>query len=511
MGATPCYLGLDVGTSSTKVLLMRHDGAVLASCAPEYPFRTPRPRWAAADPADWWKATIEGIKTVLQKAAVKGSDVAGIGLSGQMHGLVMLDSEGKVLRPCIMWNDQRTASQCAELTAKVGAEKVLSITGNPILPGFTAGKILWVKQNEPEVYARCAKILLPKDYIRYRLSGTYAAEVSDASGTSLLDVKKRSWSSDMLSATGVPASWMADLSESPDITSHLSAEAASLTGLPQGLPIAGGGGDQAAQAVGCGIVEEGLISATFGTSGVVFAHSRQYRVEPQGKLHAFCAAVPGQWHLMGVMLSAAGSLQWFRDTLGHEEVAKAKAEGKHPYALFDEMAATIPAGCEGLQFLPYLTGERTPHPDPLARGALIGLTIRHTKAHIVRSVMEGITHGMKDSLDLMRALGIQSKTIIASGGGARSALWRQIMADTLETPIAMVNATEGAAYGAALLAATGTGAYKNIQEAAKTCITTQQAATPGKDAATYAKANKIYKALYPALKDQFKAMADLDA
>ncbi len=504
-----CYLGLDIGTSSTKVLLMELNGTVLASCAPEYPFRTPRPLWAEADPEDWWKATIEGIRTVIAKAGVKPSDVAGIGLSGQMHGLVMLDSEGKVLRPCIMWNDQRTAAQCAELTEKVGAEKVLAITGNPILPGFTAGKILWVRQNEPEVYARCAKVLLPKDYIRYRLSGVYASEVSDASGTSLLDVPARKWSKVMLEAAGIPESWMPELSESPDISSHLSAQAAELTGLAQGLPIAGGGGDQAAQAVGCGIVEEGLISATFGTSGVVFAHSRQYRGEPQGKLHAFCAAVPGEWHLMGVMLSAAGSLQWFRDALGQAEVAKAKAEGKHPYALFDEMAATVPAGSEGLFFLPYLSGERTPHPDPLARGAFVGLTLRHGNAEIVRSVLEGITYGMLDSVELMRNLGIVSRTIVASGGGARSALWRQMMADAFNTPIAMVNATEGAAYGAALLAAVGTKAYADVRTAAAKCIATKVAAEPGKDVAIYAKAYPSYKALYPALKQSFKDIAAL--
>ncbi|MFA5256715.1 MAG: xylulokinase [Opitutales bacterium] len=504
-----CFLGLDVGTSSTKVLLIDATGKVLASSAPEYAFRTPRPLWAEADPEDWWKATLEGIRNVLAATGKSGSDIAGIGLSGQMHGLVMLDAQGRVLRPCIMWNDQRTASQCAELTAKAGLDKVLAITGNPILPGFTAGKILWVRQNEPEVYARCAKVLLPKDYIRYRLSGVYASEVSDASGTSLLDVPQRKWSSYMLDAAGIPASWMPELSESPDISSHLSAEAAALTGLLAGTPIAGGGGDQAARAVGCGIVEEGLISATFGTSGVVFAHSRQYRGEPEGKLHAFCAAVPGEWHLMGVMLSAAGSLQWFRDALGHEEVTRAKAEGRHPYALFDEMAAGIPAGSDGLIFLPYLSGERTPHPDPYARGAFVGLTLRHGKAHMVRSVLEGITYGMLDSVELMRALGIRSRTIVASGGGARSALWRQMMADMFETPIALVNATEGAAYGAALLAAVGTGAYPDVRTAAAKCIATNTVAQAGADAAYYRKAYPRYRALYPALKNEFRAIADL--
>jgi xylulokinase len=504
-----CFLGLDVGTSSTKVILIDVSGKVLAADAPEYPFVTPRPLWAEADPEDWWKATIAGIKSVLAKAGKTGSDVAGIGLSGQMHGLVMLDKEGKVLRPCIMWNDQRTAAECAEITQTIGRDKVLAITGNPVLPGFTAPKIVWVRKNEPQVYAKCAKVLLPKDYIRYRLSGTFATEVSDASGMSLLDVPNRKWSPEMLQGCGIPASWVADVTESTEISSKLSSEAAKLTDLVAGTPIAGGGGDQAAQAVGCGIVEEGLISATFGTSGVVFAHSKKYRGEPDGRLHAFCAAVPGEWHLMGVMLSAAGSLQWFRDALGDEEKTKAKASGKHVYGIFDEMAGTVAPGCDGLLFLPYLSGERTPYPDPYARGAFIGLTIRHNKSAMVRSVMEGITYGMRDSVELMRGLGIRSKTIIASGGGARSGLWRQMMADVFETPIALVNATEGAAYGAALLAMVGTEAYPDVRTAAKKCIETTVSAKPGKDAKVYAKYYPRYRALYPALKNEFKAIADL--
>lgn len=504
-----CFLGLDVGTSSTKVLLMDVSGKVLAADAPEYAFRTPRPLWAEANPEDWWTATIAGIKSVLAKAGRKGSDVAGIGLSGQMHGLVMLDKEGKVLRPCIMWNDQRTSAQCKSITDTIGREKVLAITGNPVLPGFTAPKIVWVRENEPEVYAKCAKALLPKDYIRYRLSGTFASEVSDASGTSLLDVPNRKWSKEMLAGCGIPESWMPEVTESTEISSKLSAEAAALTGLVAGTPIAGGGGDQAAQAVGCGIVEEGVISATFGTSGVIFAHSKQYRAEPDGRLHAFCAAVPGEWHMMGVMLSAAGSLQWFRDALGEEERAKATVTGKHVYGIFDEMAATVQPGCDGLLFLPYLSGERAPHPDPFARGAFIGLTIRHNKASMVRAVMEGITYGMRDSLELMRTAGIRSKTIVASGGGARSTLWRQMMADMFETPIAMVNATEGAAYGAALLAAVGTKAFPDVRTAARKCIETTVAAHPGDNAKVYDKYYPRYRALYPALKDEFRALAEI--
>lgn len=504
------FLGLDVGTSSTKVLLIDAAGCVIATSAPEYAFRTPKPRWAEADPQDWWAATIQGVKDVLRLAGVAGADVVGIGLSGQMHGLVMLDAQGSVLRPCIMWNDQRTSDQCAAITQTIGAERILQLTGNPVLPGFTAPKIVWVRDNEPEVYARCAKVLLPKDYIRYRMSGEFYSEVSDASGTSLLDVAKRQWSDEMLQGCGIPREWMPEVTESHVASTRLSGEAAQAMGLLAGTPIVGGGGDQAAQAVGCGIVEEGIISATFGTSGVVFAHSRQYRVEPRGRLHAFCAAVPGEWHLMGVMLSAAGSLQWYRDALGQEAVAQAKAEGRHPYQVLDDQASTVPAGTDGLLFLPYLTGERTPYPDPYARGAFIGLTLRHRKEHMVRAVLEGVTYGMRDSLELMRELGIRSRRIVASGGGARSPLWRQMMADVFETEIVLVNATEGAAYGAALLATVGTGVYPDIRTAAGKCIgTTGQALPNDATSAVYNRFYPRYRALYPALKDEFRAIGEL--
>jgi len=501
-------IGLDVGTSSTKALLVSENGEVVASIAPEYPFETPKPLWAEADPEHWWQATLKAIPALLEKSGVASSDVAGIGLSGQMHGLVMLDKEGAVIRPCIMWNDQRTGKQCAALTEKVGAQEVLRITGNPILPGFTAPKIAWVAEHEPENFARIAKILLPKDYIRYRLSGEFFTDVSDASGMSLLNVGERKWSPEMIAACGIREDMLATVTESTVASTKLSAEAAKLTGLPEGTPIIAGGGDQAAQALGSGIIEEGVVSCTLGTSGVVFAHSKEYRVEPQGRLHAFCAAVPGEWHMMGVMLSAAGSYQWFKNNLAEHQQAQEKATGKDAYEALNELAASVPAGSEGLLFLPYLTGERTPHPDPNAKGVFFGLTLRHGKPHLTRAVLEGITYGLADSLTLMREAGISPQTVVASGGGAKSPLWRQMLADVFQAKIATVNATEGAAYGAAVLAGVGAGVYSDVHSAIGKIITTTEQARPGKDVDTYAAWYERYRALYPLFKDEFQTHAE---
>ena len=363
--------------------------------------------WSEQDAALFWDGTVRSVRAVLARSGVAPADIAGVGLTGQMHGMVLLDAAGEVLRPCILWNDQRTAAQCAEITHRVGRERVLQLTGNPVLPGFTAPKILWVAQNEPEVYGRVAHVLLPKDYVRYRLTGEFFSEVSDASGTSLFDVRRRGagrtrcwprWTS--------RRAWLPEVTESPVVSARVSAAAAAATGLVAGTPVVGGGGDQAAQAVGTGIVQEGIVSVTLGTSGVVFAQSDAYRVEPAGRLHAFCHAVPGKWHLMGVMLSAAGSFRWFRDALGQHERHLAEQTGRDVYEILTAEAAQAPAGCEGLLFLPYLTGERTPHPDPNARGVFVGLTVRHGKAHLARAVLEGVSYGLRDSLELMRALGL---------------------------------------------------------------------------------------------------------
>lgn len=502
-------LGLDVGTTGAKALLIDDAGGVVASTTTEYPMYTPHPQWAEQDPTDWWDAAQQSIRGVLATDGVQAGDVAAVGLTGQMHGLVLLDSAGDVLRRCIMWNDQRTAAQCAAITEHVGAQRVLELTGNPVLPGFTAPKILWVREHEPAVYDRIAKVLLPKDYLRYRLTGGYYGEVSDASGTSMFNIGERAWSDEMLDAMGIPRAWLPEVTESPVVSARVNATAANLTGLVEGTPVVGGGGDQAAQAVGTGIVSEGLVSATLGTSGVVFAASDEYRVEPDGRLHAFCHAVPGMWHLMGVMLSAAGSFRWYRDTLGDMEQAKAEVQDEDPYDLLTAAAADVPAGCEGLIFLPYLTGERTPHPDPDARGAFFGLTLRHTKAHLTRAVLEGVSYGLRDSLELMRELGLTIEQVRASGGGARSQLWRQILADVFATEIATVNVTEGAAYGAALLAGVGAGVYDSVIDAARSAIRVTDSTRPSNAARAYAEYYPRYRALYPALKDEFAALADV--
>jgi len=506
--ATPTFLlGIDVGTTGSKAVLVEASGTVAAEVTTEYPMSTPRPLWAEQDPGQWWSATITSIRGVLDKSGTRPAQILGVGLTGQMHGLVLLDGKGRVLRPCIMWNDQRTGPQCAAITEKVGSKRLLELTGNPVLPGFTAPKIIWVRQHEPHIYADTAHVLLPKDYIRFRLTDAFFSEVSDASGTSLFDVGQRRWSEDMLAALDLPRAWLPDVTESPVASAKISAAAASLTGLPAGTPVVGGGGDQAAQAVGAGIVSEGLVSVTLGTSGVVFAASGSYRIEPQGRLHAFCHAVPGQWHLMGVMLSAAGSFRWYRDTLGEVEVARARQAGRDPYDLLTEAAATVPPGCEGLIFLPYLTGERTPHPDPHARGVFFGLTLRHTRAHLTRAVLEGVAFGLRDSLELMRALGLRIDQVRASGGGARSALWRQILADVFDTQIATLNVTQGAAYGAALLAGVGVGVYPDVPAACQRVIRVTGRTTPGPAAPTYAAYYPRYRALYPALAPEFAELA----
>ena len=500
-------IGLDVGTSSAKAVLMDETGEVVSTVAPTYEFCTPRPLWAESDPEDWWKGTVHAIRSLVEK--VGAENIAGLGLTGQMHGLVMLDKEGKVLRPCIMWNDQRTGSQCEAITEKVGSERVLQLTGNPVLPGFTAPKIAWVRENEPEVYDRVDKVLLPKDYVRHRLTGEFFTDVSDASGTSLLDVANRGWSDEMISALDIPRSWLPEVTESPVASTKISKEGSMATGLVEGTPVVAGGGDQAAQAVGCGIVSEGVVSTTVGTSGVVFAHSDEYRVDPEGRLHAFCHAVPGRWHLMGVMLSAAGSFQWYRNELGQAEMQSEAAGGSDAYDALTKLAAEAPPGSEGLLFLPYLSGERTPYPDPNARGSFVGLTLRHGRSHLTRAVLEGVSYGLNDSLSLMRRLGVEPDRVILSGGGARSPFWRQMLADVFAARCELVNATEGAAYGAALLAAVGAGIHESVEAACKACIRVTDQTEVGSNKDVYADYYPRYRALYPALREEFSALAGL--
>jgi xylulokinase len=493
------FLGMDVSTTGSKALLIDEQGSVLASASSEHPISTPRSLWSEQDPLDWWQSAQASIRQALAQAGVSGEAVQAVGLTGQMHGLVMLDAQGNVLRPAILWNDQRTGEECAEITQRLGFQKLLAITGNKALTGFTAPKILWVRKHEPEVYARTAHILLPKDYVRYRLTGDFAVDKADGSGTILFDLKRRDWSPEMLDALNIPAEWLPKSYEGPEITGVINSQAAELTGLKAGTPVVGGGGDQAAQAVGVGAVMPGIVALTLGTSGVVFASTPEPYIEPQGRLHAFCHSVPGTWHFMGVMLSAAGSLRWFHDTLS-------------PHLSYDDLlapTAQVPAGCEGLLFLPYLTGERTPYPDPLARAAFVGMTTRHSAAHLTRAVLEGVAFGLRDSMELIRGAGLgQIRQVRVSGGGARSPIWRQILSDVLDTEMVTVNTTEGAAYGAALLAGVGAGAWQSVQESCEATIRTPERTTPQeKSTALYQRLYHEYQALYPALKPSFDALA----
>jgi xylulokinase len=502
-------MGIDVGTTGSKVLLIDERGEVVASADSGYPMRSPRPLWAEQDPEDWWHATVASIRTVLEKDGIVPKRIAGIGLTGQMHGLVLLDAKGEVLRPCIMWNDQRTAEECSELTSIVGVEAAQHITGKPILPNFTAPKILWVRKHEQRVYEKIAHILLPKDYIRFRLTGSLFSEVSDASGTSLFDVGRRYWSEEMIAAAGVKPSWLPEATESPVASAKISAEAARITGLREGTPVVAGGGDQAAQAIGTGIVEEGTISATIGTSGVMFATTDNYKLDPKGGIHSYCHAVPGKWHVMGVMLSAAGSLRWFRDALCGDLLKRAEETGRDAYELIDEEAAGVAPGCEGLFFLPYLTGERTPHADPNARGVFFGLTLRHGRAQMARAVLEGVAYGLRDALNLMRELGLPINEVRVSGGGARSSLWCHIIADNFESDLLTVNVTEGAAFGAALLAGVGTEIFRDVAEACKATIKVTGRMSPGNSAAVYRRFYPRSRAIYQALKAEFAELAKM--
>ena len=503
-------LGIDVGTTGTKALLIDESGAIVARATHEYPLLTPRPNWAEQNPADWWQATTRAIRDALSASAIDPAAVAGLGLSGQMHGSVFLDAKGEVLRPAILWCDQRTAEQCAWITEKAGEKVVVEETCNPVLTGFTAPKIVWLRQNEPETYAKVRKILLPKDYVRYRLTGEFATEVSDASGTSLLNVRRRQWSQKMLAALDLSEEMLPKVYESPEVSGRISAAAAEATGLRAGTPVVGGGGDQAAGGVGNGIVRPGVISVTTGTSGVVFAYMDEPTMDPRLRTHTFCHAVPGKWHVMGVMLSAGGSLRWYRDVLGSEEVAVARRMGLDPYELITAEAARAEVGCEGLIFLPYLTGERTPYPDPDARGVWFGATLYHTRAHLARSVLEGVSYGLRDSLEILKAMGLPIEQVRASGGGARSAVWRQIQADVFNSQLVTTNMDEGPAFGVALLAGVGAGVYKSVQAACDATISIASQTHPTADhAAHYERCYPIYRALYQSLKDHFKQVSAL--
>jgi xylulokinase len=476
-------IGVDVGTTGVKAIALSPEGEVIEKAEESYPLSTPRPGWSEQDPEDWWRAT-QATLAVIAAAGVK--DVRGIGLSGQMHGLVCLDERDKVLRPAMLWNDQRTGAECAEIEARIGLDRLIQLTGNRALTGFTAPKILWLRRHEPDVYSRISRILLPKDYIRLRLTGEHAIDVSDASGTLLFDVANRRWSEEVTEALEIPRSWLPLALESSEISGQ----------TKQGVPVAAGAGDQAAGALGVGVDRPGPLSLVLGTSGVVFAALPAYAAEPQARVHVFCHAVPGAWHAMGVMLSAAGSMQWFRDTL---------AAGVR-FDDLDAQAAEWAPGSDGLIFLPYLAGERTPHADPDARGAFIGLSLRHDRAAMVRAVMEGVAYGLRDSLELLIALGVRAESGRASGGGARSRLWLSIVASALGLPVEITAGEEGSAFGAALLGGVAGGVFADAHEAVKVCVRVRDVVEPQpKWQEAYADGYQRFRALYPALQPLFRA------
>lgn len=490
-------LGLDIGTTGARAIAIDEAGNVVAEASATYPLHTPRPGWTEQEPDDWWRGAREALGRV---AAQVRAEIVGLGLTGQMHGSVFLDAADRSIRPALLWNDQRTEAQCQEITARVGAERLIAIAGNPALTGFQAPKILWLRAAEPERYARVARVLLPKDYVRLLLTGEYATDASDASGTLLLDIARRDWSADILGALEIPARWLPTVREGPERTGALRREVAEELGLPAGLPVAGGGGDNAAAAVGTGIVREGLLSSSIGTSGVLFAHTERFAPDPSGRLHAFCHAVPGKYHLMGVTLSAGGSLGWWRATLG----------GETGYDELSAGAEGAPPGAEGLLFLPYLTGERTPHLDPAARGAFFGLTARHTGAHLTRAVMEGVVFSLRDALEIMRGLGVAVNEVRATGGGSRGALWRQLQADIFDAAIRRTVAEEGPAYGAALLGGVAAGVYRDVEETCARIQLRDETTAPDPERAhVYQEYYEVYRSLYPATKGAMRRLAEL--
>ncbi len=504
------YLGIDIGTSGTKTVLFDISGAVIAHSAKEYPLYHPQNGYAEQDPKDWANAVIDTVSDVMSKSGVPKEQVKGIGLSGQMHGLVMLDKECNVIRPAIIWCDQRTANECNEITERVGAERLVTITANPALTGFTASKILWVRKNEPENYQKCAHILLPKDYIRYVLTGEFATEVSDASGMQLLDVPKRRWSEEVLDKLEIDKTLLGKVYESPEITGFVTKEIAERTGLNAGTPVVGGAGDNAAAAVGTGTVENGKAFTTIGTSGVVYAHTSKLSIDPKGRVHTFCCAVPNCWHIMGVTQGAGLSLKWFRDNFCEAEKLTAKNMGVDEYYLMDKEAEKSPIGANRLIYLPYLMGERTPHLDPNARGVFFGLSAMHEKRDLIRAVMEGVSYSLRDCLEIFREMGVEVGEMTVCGGGGNSPLWRSMLADLYNCPISITKSKEGPALGAAILAMVGTGAYSSVSEACKAIVKTKESCVPdSKNSAQYDKYYAIYRKLYPVLKEQFSELSEI--
>jgi xylulokinase len=501
------YLGIDVGTGGTRALIIDAQGKVIASASAEHEnFASPRPGWAEQDPRDWWRACGNSVRQALQSSGIKAEDISCVGFSGQMHGAVLLDSSDEVVRPAIIWCDQRSEAQSRELEEMFGRENLIRLTCNPPLTNFTLTKVLWVRETEPQNWQRVAHVMLPKDYVRFRLTGERAIDMADASGTLLLDVTNRRWSKEVLGKTGISENLLPALFESPHVCGKISAAGAQATGLRAGTPVVAGAGDQAAGAVGMGIARAGAVSATIGTSGVVFASTDRPALDPAGRLHTFCHAIPGRWHVMGVTQSAGLSLRWYRDQFGAASPGIAKKDGRDPYEIFSEEAATAPAGSLGAFWTPYLMGERTPHLDPSARAALVGLTASHTRAHVIRAILEGVAFSLKDSFTIFEEMKIPVTSIRLGGGGARSPLWRQIQADVYNHEVEIVAAEEGAAYGAAILAGTGAKAWSSVEEACEAVVRVAKKISPNaKDASTMQAAYKTYRKIYPALRELAQA------
>ncbi|MBQ8941927.1 MAG: xylulokinase [Firmicutes bacterium] len=503
-------IGADIGTSGTKTVLFDENLNEIASSTVEYPMYQPQNGWAEQDPEDWYNAVIKTVKTVIEKSGVKGEDIKGTGLSGQMHGLVMLDKDNKVLRPSIIWCDQRTEKECKQITELVGAERLIEITANPALTGFTASKIMWVKNNEPLLYEQCRHILLPKDYVRFMLTGEYATEVSDASGTQLLDVPNRCWSDEVLNKLGIERSLLGKVYESCDVTGYVTRKIADITGLAEGTPVVGGAGDNASAAVGTGIVNEGAAFTTIGTSGVVYVHTDKPKIDKKGRVHTFCCAVPNCWHVMGVTQAAGLSLKWFKDTLFKDIISRAEKNGADPYDEINELANSSPIGANRLIYLPYLMGERTPHLDADCRGVLFGLSASHTQGDILRAVMEGVSFSLADCKDILEEMGITANDMTACGGGSASDVWAKILADCYGCDIKRLGSAQGPALGAAILAGVGAGIFKDVRSACDRFIKPDNCIKfSPENNIKYKNIHSLYKKLYTSLKADFKQLSDL--
>lgn len=500
-------LGIDVGTGGSRAVVVDEAGQVVASATVEHEaFASPRAGWAEQDARDWWRASAGAVRAALSSGGVSAGEVGCVGLTGQMHGSVLLDERGEVLRPALIWCDQRTDAQCRAITERIGRERLIGLTLNPALTGFTLPKLLWVREHEPQVWSRVRTVLLPKDYVRLRLTGERATDVADASGTLLFDVARRAWSREMLDASEVGIELLPRVFESQEVTGRISSEGSEATGLRVGTPVVAGAGDQAAGAVGMGVVRPGAVSATIGTSGVVFAATDAPVLDARGRVHTFCHAVPGRWHVMGVTQGAGLSLRWFRDRFGVRK--EEKTEGHDPYELLCEEARCAPPGSDGVLWAPYLMGERTPHLDPQARAALVGLTASHTRSHVVRSILEGVAFSLRDTLEIFREMGVPVSTIRLGGGGARSALWAQIQADVYGRAVELLEAEEGAAYGAALLAGVGAGAWASVDEACASSVRVRTRVEPDAEASRLlARHYRRFRALYPALRVVVEAEA----